>query len=70
VKPGAGLFQPVSNYRCSSCWTAVRILGDSKMIEPLLPRQSTSSRSGITFLDEPTSQDEIVFLDDPPKSPD
>jgi hypothetical protein len=69
VRPGEGIFQPVSSYRCAGCWTTVQMVGDSKVIEPHVSRNGAVSSSGIRFLDESTTEAEIRFLDDPRKLP-
>jgi DNA-directed RNA polymerase subunit RPC12/RpoP len=68
IRPGAGIFQAVSNYRCAACWTTVRLMGDSRIVE--LPREPAinANPAGIEFLDETATEAEIRFLDEPTKS--
>jgi hypothetical protein len=69
VKAGEGIFEPVSSYRCAACRAIIRIEGDSKVIEPYVPKEAAAISSGIRFLDEATTSSEIRFLDDLPESP-
>jgi hypothetical protein len=69
VRHGAGLFQPVSNYRCAGCWTTFRLVGEAKIVEPAPSRMEPVDPAGIRFLDEVAEVGEIRFLDDPGQSP-
>jgi hypothetical protein len=69
VRAGAGLFQPVSSYRCAGCWTTLRLVGDAKIEEPAHPRSEPVDSTGIQFLDGWATEGEIRFLDEPPHSP-
>ncbi len=67
VRPGEGIFQVVTTYRCACCGTKVRMVGDSKVIEPEASMIAPTHAWGIRFLDEPATVEEIRFLDEPSK---
>jgi hypothetical protein len=68
VKPGAGIFQDVSSFRCRACWTTIRLVEGSLLLEPFRSAERQPVPEGIRFLDEPEAEGEIRFLDDRPKS--
>jgi hypothetical protein len=66
IRPGTGLFQPASGYRCVSCWTTFRHDGGRYDLQE--PRwEGPVDPSGIAYLSDPAGEDEIRFLDEGPK---
>ncbi len=68
IRPGAGLFQPITSYRCALCRTTFREDGGSRIEEPASPGVVTIDPSGIAYLSDPLEDGEIQFLDDHPGS--
>jgi hypothetical protein len=65
IRPGEGIFALTPIYQCPACRVVVRIEGQSKVVEPPRSINLRADPSGIEFLDEPATQAEIRFLDDP-----
>jgi hypothetical protein len=68
ISSGEGIFESVDSFRCPGCRTTVRVVDGSKVIEDPIDREQPAFESGIQFLDEPLTGDEIRFLDEAPKS--
>jgi hypothetical protein len=72
LRTGAGLFTPVTGYRCASCRTTFRQVGETIIEEPALERSLRVEPEGIEFLAEPpeipADESEIRFLEDPTDS--
>jgi hypothetical protein len=64
IRPGAGLFQPVSAYRCAACWTTMRDDGESWVVEEGQLHPPPLDPTGIAFLSDPLGDDELRFLDE------
>ena len=64
VRPGAGLFQPTTGFRCAACWTTFRHVGGLRVEAQAPPPSSNVDGSGIEFLSEAVSEAEIRFLDE------
>ena len=69
IRPGAGLFQTVSGYRCAACWTTMRDVGESWVVEEGQLEPEPLNSTGIAFLSDPLDENELRFLDEPSKSP-
>jgi len=70
IRPGTGLFQPVTGYRCASCWSILRKEGETWVVTTTPDRSESIDPSGISFLSDPLGAHEIQFLDDQPESTD
>jgi hypothetical protein len=64
VRAGAGLFQPVSGYRCASCWTTFRQVEGTRVETQAPLGSSPADASGIEFVVEAAREGEIRFLDE------
>jgi hypothetical protein len=64
VRAGAGLFQPVSGYRCAACGTTFRQDGGTRVETQAPPETGPADPSGIEFLAEAVQEGEIRFLDE------
>ena len=64
IRPGMGIFQPASGFRCAACWTTFRQVEGSEVEE--LARSATGpvDPSGIEFVSETLVEGEIRFLDE------
>jgi hypothetical protein len=69
LRASEGLFEPVSAFRCALCWTTMRVVEGSWVVEPGQPEAGLADPSGISFLSDPLSEDELRFLDEPSESP-
>jgi transposase-like protein len=69
LRTGAGLFTPVSGYRCAGCRTTFRQVGETVIEEPALDKSSPIEPEGIQFLAGPpeirADESEIRFVDEP-----
>jgi hypothetical protein len=69
IRPGTGLFHPITGYRCAACRSTLRREGEAWVVA-LEPRDGQPiDPSGISYLSDPLGEDAIRFLDDPPGSP-
>ena len=68
VRPGAGLFQPVTGYKCAACWTTIRQVGGARPEAQAPGNAGPVDPSGIEFLDDTVEDGAIRFLDEATES--
>lgn len=69
VRSDCGRFLIASDYRCAGCGTTFRQVGEAVVEEPASSKVGLVDPTGIEFLGEDATVDEIRFLDDRPDSP-